>query len=273
VTAIAVAGLRYALATHGSGEPLVLIHGFTGSAATWGGHVPAFAREFETIAVDLPGHGLTPPPREPARGSVERIADDLAHILDQLGRAPAHVVAYSLGARVALRLAVAHPGTIRRLVLESPSAGIADPIERKARQVSDDALADRIERNGVAAFVTEWERSPVIASMSALPAQQAAVLRNIRLANTAEGLASSLRGAGQGRMEPLQDRLGTVTAPTLVLAGALDPTGTTRAEEVAAGIPGARLVVLPDAGHAPHLERPTEFRSLALDFLKEDRAA
>ena len=69
-------------------------------------------------------------------------------------------------------------------------------------------------------------------------------------------------------MEPLHDRLGEVRAPTLVVVGADDP-ARARAEEVAAGIPGARLAVVAGAGHAPHLERPDRFHALVLDFLTE----
>jgi 2-succinyl-6-hydroxy-2,4-cyclohexadiene-1-carboxylate synthase len=201
------------------------------------------------------------------------MADDLAAILVRLDCAPAHVVGYSLGARVALRLAVARPQVVRRLVLESPSAGLLDPAERAARRAADDALAGRIERDGIDAFVAEWERLPIFASQSGLPPRRAAVLRAERLRNSPSGLAASLRGAGQGAMEPLHASLGAVRAPTLVLAGALDPTGLSRARQVSAGIPGARLVVVAEAGHTPHLEAPGVFRSLVLDFLQEDRAA
>ena len=74
-------------------------------------------------------------------------------------------------------------------------------------------------------------------------------------------------------MEPLVDRLADVAAPTLVIAGALDPAGRSRAEVVATGIPGARLEVIAAAGHAPHIETPTDFRSRVLAFLQEDPAA
>jgi pimeloyl-ACP methyl ester carboxylesterase len=74
-------------------------------------------------------------------------------------------------------------------------------------------------------------------------------------------------------MEPLQDRLPDVTAPTLVITGALDPAGCTRATDIAACIPGARLAIVEDAGHTPHLETPRTFRTLATDFLEEDPAA
>jgi 2-succinyl-6-hydroxy-2,4-cyclohexadiene-1-carboxylate synthase len=95
----------------------------------------------------------------------------------------------------------------------------------------------------------------------------------MRRGNTAAGLAASLRGAGQGAMEPLFDRLALVTAPTLVIAGGLDDAGRPRAARVASGIPGARLAVVDDAGHTPHDEQPDAFRHLVLDFLEEDPAA
>jgi 2-succinyl-6-hydroxy-2,4-cyclohexadiene-1-carboxylate synthase len=87
------------------------------------------------------------------------------------------------------------------------------------------------------------------------------------------GLAASLRGAGQGVMEPLHEAVPGVSAPTLIIAGALDPTGRARAQDIAACIPGARLAIVEGAGHTPHLETPRTFRTLVTDFLEEDLAA
>jgi len=243
---------------------LLLLHGFTGSGAAWADHRPDLEQDFTVTAVDLPGHGSNIEPR-----SVEATADALA---DELGVRRAHVLGYSLGARVALAIAVAHPEAIDRLVLESPSAGIADPAERAARRAADERLADEIERDGIEAFVDRWERNPVFASHAALDPHVAARQRAVRLAQDPHGLAGSLRLAGQGAMAPLHGRLGEVRATTLVIAGALDP-ARPRAELVAAGIPGARLVVIDRAGHTPHLERPDAFRRLVIDFLLEDAAA
>jgi 2-succinyl-6-hydroxy-2,4-cyclohexadiene-1-carboxylate synthase len=258
MNAVLVDGMRWEVRPRGSGVPLLLIHGFTGRGSSWGRHATAFAGAFRVIIVDLPGHGRTATP---------------AVILARHGLAPAHVVGYSLGARIALRLAVAHPTSVRRLVLESPSAGLPTSSERDARRAADDARATRIERDGIEAFVDEWQREPVFASHATLPSARFARLRAERLRNRPAGLAISLRGAGQGSMEPLHDRLAEVRAPTLVIAGALDRVGRGRAEGVAIGIPGARLAVVAGAGHTPHLETPSIFRSLTLDFLKEDPAA
>ena len=268
-----VDGLRWEVRVGGTGRPLLLLHGFTGRGAAWGAHAAAFRRRFRVVVVDLPGHGRSGTPEDPRRASVERSADDLATILERMGAAPAHVLGYSLGARVALRLAIAHPRSVRRLVLESPSAGIADPPARTARVAADEARAQRLEGDGIDAFGAEWEREPVFASHAAMPPARIARLHAARLHNRPAGLAASLRGAGQGVMEPLGDRLSEVTAPTLAIAGALDPAGCARATDIAAAIPGARLEVIYGAGHTPHLETPRRFRTLATDFLEEDPAA
>lgn len=263
-----VHGLRWAVRIRGTGEPLLLLHGFTGRGTSWGSHVAAFAERFRAIVVDLPGHGRSGI-GEPWRMTVEQAANDLDEILTRLGAAPANVLGYSLGARIALQLAVAHPEDVARLVLESPSAGLPTAAERIARRVADEALAARLERDGIEAFVDEWERQPIFASHADLPAWTRARQRAIRLANDPAGLAASLRGAGQGSMEPLHARIQELEAPTMVITGALDERGLPRAERVARGIPGARLAIIERAGHTPHDERPAPFRRLALEFLQE----
>ena len=211
-------------------------------------------------------------PGDPSRAAIERIADDLVELLRALGHDRANVVGYSMGARVALRMAISHPACVRSLVLEAPSAGIEDPAERTARRAADDALARTLERDGIELFVDAWERTPVLAGEAGLAPPARSTLREIRLSHDPSGLAASLRAAGQGAMEPLHDRLAEVTAPTLVIVGADDPVRA-RAAAVAAGVPGARLAVIEGAAHAPHLEAPDPFCRLVLDFLKEDRVA
>ena len=273
MSGITIDGLRGEVRSRGHGAPLLLLHGFTGRATSWEPHTSAFAQRFCVITPDLPGHGRSGTPADPARATVERTAGDLASILEREGWRPAHVLGYSLGARIALRLAIDHQDAVRSLVLESPSAGLATAAERRDRRAADEARAVALERDGIDAFVDAWEREPVFASQVALPRATAARLRQTRLRNRPAGLAASLRGAGQGAMEPLFDRLSDVAAPTLVITGALDSTGRSRAEVVATGIPGARLEVIAAAGHAPHIETPTDFRSRVLAFLQEDSAA
>ncbi len=267
MTRIHVDGASYELRTGGAGPPLLLIHGFTGRGSDWAPFLPALSQKTTTITVDLLGHGDSDAPPEPARHAVERQAADLAAILRRLGAAPAAVVGYSLGARVALRMAVASSGVVARLMLESPSAGIADTAERAARRDADEQLARLLDRGRIEAFVDRWEEQPLFAAEQALGDEIRGRLHAARLHNRPAGLAASLRGAGQGAMEPLHGRLSGVKAPTVVLAGVLDEAGSERARGIAAGIPGARLTILEGVGHAPHREAPDRVAEILLEFI------
>ena len=269
-------GLRLHAARAGEGAPLVLLHGFTGSGETWDALRAALAGQaprLTTIAVDLPGHGRSGAPDDPARYALDRVADDLARVLDALAVARAAVLGYSMGARAALHVALRHPGRVAALVLESASPGVDDPAERAARRAADGALADAIERDGVAAFVERWERLPLWASQAALPEATRAALRAQRLGNRPRGLANSLRGAGAGAAPPVTGRLGAMGAPALLVAGALDAKYVAIGEAMERAMPRARLVVVPGAGHAVHLERPAAFAEAVGAFLAEAGAA
>lgn len=267
MTRVHIDGASYEVRIGGEGPPLMLIHGFTGRGSDWAPILPALHRMVTTISVDLLGHGDSDSPSVPARYAVERQAADLAAVLRRLGASPAAVMGYSLGARIALRMGVGSGGVVARLILESPSAGLADPTERAERRASDEQLAVLLEREGIEAFVALWEALPIFAEERGLPAPIRARLHSDRLGCNPDALASTLRGGGQGAMEPLQGRLAAVKAPTLIVAGELDQTGTKRAEEIAEGIRGARLHVMHGVGHAPHREAPDRLAGLIRDFV------
>ncbi|HMA33454.1 MAG TPA: 2-succinyl-6-hydroxy-2,4-cyclohexadiene-1-carboxylate synthase [Chloroflexia bacterium] len=259
--------VEYYVETLGDGEPLLLLHGFTGSTATWARQQAAWAGHYRTIAVDLLGHGRSAAPADPARYRMERTVADLVALLDALALPRVHLLGYSLGGRVALHLAAAHPARIGALVLESASPGLADADERAARVAADQALAARIEQEGVPAFVAHWETLPLWASQARLPEPVRAALHRQRLENRPQGLAHSLRGLGTGAQAPLQARLPALHRPVLVIAGALDPKFATIATAMAAALPQAQLAIVPEAGHAVHLEQPAHFDRLVLQFL------
>jgi 2-succinyl-6-hydroxy-2,4-cyclohexadiene-1-carboxylate synthase len=260
-------GLRLHIARAGSGPPLVLLHGFTGSNETWATHRAALSARHTTLAVDLPGHGHSGAPDDATRYALDRFADDMDHMLDALQVQRAAMLGYSLGGRAALRFALRHPGRVAALVLESASPGVIDPVERAARLRSDAARADAIERDGVARFVEQWERLPLWASQACLPDATRARLREQRLANDPRGLANSLRGAGAGADPPVLVRLGTHQSPVLLIAGALDTKYVLLGRLMEEAMPDARLAVVPDAGHAVHLEQPAAFEALVTGFL------
>ena len=270
-----VDGAAYEVRTSGSGgPPVLLVHGFTGRGADWSPFLPAVhAADHRTIVVDLLGHGRSDAPGDPARHAIERQAADLHAILRRLEAVPAVVVGYSMGSRVALYLAVEAPDAVAGLVLASPSAGIADAGERTARFAADRELAGRLEHDGLEAFLRAWEANPLFAGEHRLPPRRRETIHRARARNSVAGLAGSLRGAGQGAMAALHDRLATARTPTLVVAGALDPVGAARAEGVAAALPNADIVTLARVGHAPHREAPAAFRRLLIDQLTAWRTA
>jgi pimeloyl-ACP methyl ester carboxylesterase len=113
----AVNGIELAYQIHGSGKPLVLLHGGFGSVEMFGPNVPALAAGRQVIGVDLQSHGRTPTVDRPMR--FETMADDIAALIRHLGHDHADVLGFSLGGGVALRTAIQHPAAVDRLVLVS----------------------------------------------------------------------------------------------------------------------------------------------------------
>lgn len=239
----------------GTGPRIVLIHGFTQTGASWRPVAAELAHEHELRTVDLPGHG----------GS-GAIGADLATTASLLGEAGgrATYVGYSLGGRVALRLALDRPELVTRLVLLGATAGIDGSEDRAARQVSDEARAERIEREGVAPFLVDWLAQPLFRDL--VPAADDLAARR---ANTRTGLATSLRLAGTATMDPpWWDELGRIEAPTLVLAGEHDPKFTSIGGRLVDSIgANAQFASIEGAGHAAHLERPAAVAAAIQAFI------
>ncbi len=261
-----IAGANYNVVTAGAGAPLMLLHGFTGCAASWAHVEPALAARFKLIMPDLLGHGRSDSPADASRYRMERCVEDLIAILDRLGVDRTNLLGYSMGGRVALAAAIHHPERVASLILESASPGLAAIEERRSRAASDNDLADFIEREGIEAFVARWERIPLFSSQERLPEAVRARLRSQRLLNDATGMANSLRGLGTGVQTPLWERLRDLRIPCLIMAGELDAMFVDIARRMAAASPGARLAIVQGAGHTVHLERPEAFERLVLGF-------
>lgn len=267
MSSIEANGIRLFVEEAGSGKPLLLLHGFTGSGLTWEPFIAELSGRHRLIMPDLIGHGRSDAPADPARYSIEHCVDDLLALLGQLGVDRFDLLGYSMGGRVALHLTLAAPARVQRLVLESASPGIDDPSERVARVTADDSLAQMIEREGLAAFVDHWERIPLFASQERLPETTRQGLRAQRLANQPGGLANSLRGMGAGAMTPVLSRLGELPMPVLLMAGELDGKYVGLTRVMVEAIPNASACIVPGAGHATHLEAPELFAEAVAGFL------
>jgi 2-succinyl-6-hydroxy-2,4-cyclohexadiene-1-carboxylate synthase len=238
----------------GSGPRLVLVHGFTQTGRSWLALATDLARDHEVVLVDAPGHG--------GSSSVRTDLVEGAARLAQVGGTAVYA-GYSMGARLALHVAVRRPDLVRGLVLLGGHPGLEDPAERTARRRTDEGLADEIEALGVDAFLERWLAGSLFTGLD----PDAAGLED-RRRNTAAGLASSLRLAGTGTQEPLWDRLPALAMPVLVLAGADDEKFTAIGRRMADRIgPNATFAAVPDAGHAAHLEQPAAVVDLIRSWL------
>lgn len=241
-------------ARDGTGPTIVLVHGFTQTGRCWGPEAEDLTRDHEVVRVDAPGHGGSASVLAGLRTGGRLIAD-------QGGRAT--YLGYSMGARFCLHLALTNPELVAGLVMIGGTAGIEDRDERAARRAQDLATSDRIAEEGLPAFLDSWLEQPLFAG---LPPERA--FREERLTNTVEGLRSSLEHAGTGVQDPAWHKLARLEMPVLVVAGALDERFAAVAERMAAAIGGnATLALVPDAGHAAHLEQPDAFLQVLRPWL------
>jgi len=225
---------------------LVLLHGFTHTGASWAPVLAELGERYRGIAPDLRGHGAASD-REPV--TLEAVLGDL----DSLAPERFGLAGYSMGGRLALHLALAHPDRVERLVLIGASPGIADRAEREDRRQADEELAGELERSSIEEFADRWATTPVLAGQ---PAKVLATVRADRLRSSPGGLARALRGLGTGALPSLWDRLSELQMPVTLIVGERDLKFQEIAEQMAYELPRAKVVVVAGAGHAVHLEAP-----------------
>jgi 2-succinyl-6-hydroxy-2,4-cyclohexadiene-1-carboxylate synthase len=245
----------------GEGRTLVLAHGFTQTGRLWGRFARLIAEGRRMVSVDLPGHG----------GSSEIEADletGGALLVEAGGTEAFDLLGYSLGARFALHAALGAPRRVGRMILISGTAGIENDDARSERKSRDEETATRLEaERNVDAFIESWLAAPMFAT---LRAGHAGIEERRR--NTPAGLASSLRLAGAGTQAPLWGRLGELTMPVLVLAGATDPRYAALGSRLARGVAHGAFALVPGAGHAVHLEQPEVTAAIVRSWLTATEA-
>lgn len=222
---------------------IVLVHALGSSGRAWAPQATGLGDRHRIVAPDLPGHGSAGG-RFTLRGAVETVAA----AIDEAGGA-AHVVGISAGAVVALLAALEYPDRVRGLVL---SGGVANAprwfaIQRAVTRALPEPLLVRALRGELSGGDPAYRR------------QAAEDLRRC-------GKRDFVAGLGQIAALDLRPRLPRVTAPALVVCGAKDRFNVPLSEELAAGIPGAELRIVPRAGHIWNLQMPGEFDRLVHEF-------
>jgi 2-succinyl-6-hydroxy-2,4-cyclohexadiene-1-carboxylate synthase len=222
----------------------LLLHGFTRDGRMW-------APLLEGQAPDLPGHGGA---AAPARST------KFFDVVDALvPSTPMGVVGYSMGARLALWLAVRHPARVRWLALDGASLGLETEPERTARREADATWSRMLRTKGIEAFAKAWTAQPIFGGRGAYEGL---------LAQDPQGLAAALDCLGKGNMPYLGRLASALRCPVLLVNGDRDTKGIAEADRVSVELPHARRVTLP-GHHAVHAEAPDAWRACVTTFISE----
>jgi 2-succinyl-6-hydroxy-2,4-cyclohexadiene-1-carboxylate synthase len=259
-------GVRLNYFENGEGAPVTLLHGFTQSGRSWQEVIGRMPPGWRWLAPDLRGHGETQV-EAGAPCTMDACLADLDLLWQHLGIERTHLVGYSMGGRLALHVAAKRPERLLSLLTIGAHGGLEGEA-REGRRQGDDALAKRIETDGLEAFVRYWTALPMFEGVERRGPSFVAQVHAERMGNTTAGLAASLRGMGAGAMEPLWEQLAGLSIPCTFVAGQLDHGYVASARRLAQIVPGSRVEVVPRSGHTVHQERPDAFARILLNHLE-----
>jgi pimeloyl-ACP methyl ester carboxylesterase len=261
-------GVTLAVEEHGSGEPLLMVHGFTGAREDFDDHLLDFAEHARVVTFDHRGHGESDDPTEASDYSLDRLAADALVVADALELDRFRLLGYSMGGMVARRLVLAHPERVEALVLMDTSHGAPEGIDPElARYAADVALTDgmtvlRALLDEVDALGSEADRR-VRATRADYPERNAR-----KWAQVAPMAYATLAREIVAQPDQL-DAMAAIGCPTLVLVGEQDVNFLDDAHRMADTIRGSELAVIPDAGHSPQFENPDAWFTAVDGFLRK----
>ena len=263
-------GFHYIAAGDRERPALLFLHGFLGSSRDWRDIIGKMSDEFFCIAPDLPGHGKTVAGVPDADYRMENCAGRVVELLDALQVRTCRVVAYSMGGRLALYLAVSFPERFERIVLESASPGLKTEQERRMRIAHDRQLAERLRSEPLEEFLAAWYRQPLFDSLRSDKRRFEKLLAG-RLDNDPAGLALSLEHIGTGVQPSLWEELSRIRQPLLLIVGEKDSKFVDIAHEMAARLPDATVEIVSGTGHNVHFENADKYTGIIKSFLATSR--
>ncbi len=259
-------GIQLYAEAHGAGEPIVFSPGYVQTHENFRAQVEPFvAAGFRVVLWDYRGGGRSQVPEAESAYSMEHVVSDLGRVLDWAAPGqPAILAGLSFGGLASQHFALAHPKRVSALVLIASGPGFKNPKAQLDWEAQIGRISARLERVGFTGYTSGPSQTLSIGVRPELPAAQAAG-RAIE--------AQSPRGVALfgkhicGPAPSTLDRLGEISAPTLVLVGALDTAYARAAEVMAARVRGAKTVTIPDAGHCVNIEQAEAFNRAGLGFL------
>src|SRR5215217_5346402 len=254
--------INLAYTDSGAGRPIVLIHGYPFNRSLWIEQISALSSSYRVIAPDLRGFGDSDASQDPS--TMDRLAADVAALMDHLDITRAVIGGLSMGGYVALSFIKQFPSRVRALILADTRAQ-ADTEEAKQTraQQAEKALSEGMA--GIADAMLPKLLTPETVSKHPDIVKR---VRDMMLKTKPEGAAAALLGMAERDDQTLF--ISQISSPTLILVGAEDAiTPVADSEKMHHAIAGSRLVVLENAGHVSNLERTEKFNEALLDFLRD----
>ncbi|WP_116368791.1 alpha/beta fold hydrolase [Parahaliea mediterranea] len=247
---------------HGTGAPVLLIHGLGSRGSDWDFQIPALSADYQVITVDLRGHGASP--LGPTPMSIPAMAAELTALLDTLALAPVHVVGFSLGGMVAQEMALQAPGRLRSLCLiNSGPCALPGRLRRHIELCTRTALIRLLGMRWLGRLLARrlFPRASQRSLATRFGQQLAAMPR-----------ASYLAALQALRHWDITPRLGDIHTPTLILAADRDYTPVPLRRALAGRMPRCEFAVVGDSGHASPMDQPDTVNRLLRDFLARQQA-
>lgn len=250
----------------GSGTPVVFVHEFAGDHRSWKPQMRQFARTNHAIAYNARGYPPSDVPA-PEAYSQDRAVDDIRDVLDALGIDTAHIVGLSMGGFATAHFGLRYPNRARSLVIAG--CGYGSERSQHAKFAAEAlASADRIERDGMAKFASEYGEGPTRVQFANKDPRGHAEFLEQLAEHSADGAARTMRGyqAKRPSLYDFEDGFAKMTVPTLIVTGDEDWPCLMPNIWLKQTIPSAGLLVLPNTGHAINLEEPAKFNQIVGDF-------
>ena len=242
--------------THGAGPAIVFAHGAGGNHLSWWQQVPHFRERYTCVVFDHRGFGQSLDPRPPEERP--RFDEDLAALIDHLGLEDVRLVAQSMGGWTCLGYTVTHPERVRALVMADTAGGLTSPELQAAREAARARVGEQTLATG--AYSESFRRRDPAGAF---------LYDSIRALNPPRETSLG-SGTPINRLPVSAEQAATLTVPVLFVEGEDDVLIPPEVIRVAQGmIPGARLQMVPDAGHSVYFERPAEFNAALDAFLAE----
>ncbi|MBD0388579.1 MAG: 2-succinyl-6-hydroxy-2,4-cyclohexadiene-1-carboxylate synthase [Nostoc sp. C3-bin3] len=251
-------------------KPLIfLLHGFMGNINEFDEAIKILTEDFSYFTLDLPGHGKTQVLGSDEYYTIQRTAQAIINLLDELKIDKCYLIGYSMGGRLALYLTLHFPERFIKVVLESASPGLATEAERLERVRRDAQIAKKLSRSIIqtdfAAFLSNWYNQPIFGYIKNHPEYDRMI--ESRLQNNPQELDKSLRFMGIGCQPSLWEKLQKNKIPLLLLVGEYDEKFISINTKMAQMCEFAQLKIISNAGHNIHFENTLAFVENIKDFL------